>query len=157
MVPFQICGSTPVFTVNASHTLNVHFYCARISKESRTPYECGISAHKPFLSCVCMCTGMIQCLEWLLSYPITVAGILNLYLNFCQRWYLTLFKLGSLLLFFLKQHSSREESSQGWCCPAFPWVDVQVAWHTCKTQFYSAGQKKFHIPVQRLPSGSACQ
>lgn len=66
-----------------------------------------------------MCTGMIQSLEWLLFYPITVAGILNLYLNFCQRWYLTLFKLDSLLLFFLKQHSSREESNQGWCCPAF--------------------------------------
>lgn len=34
---------------------------------------------------------------------------------------------------------------------------MQVAWHTCKTQFYSADQKKFHIPIQRLPSGSACQ
>lgn len=55
---------------------------------------------------VCMCIGMIHSLERLLSYPITAAGILNLYLNFSQRWYLTLFKLGSLFLFFLKQHSS---------------------------------------------------
>lgn len=81
--------------------------CKNEQSDSSTSYECvGLVHTNHFLIVCCMCTGMIQSLEWRLSWPITVAGIVNLYLNFCQRWYLTLFKLSSLLLFFLKQCSS---------------------------------------------------
>lgn len=99
--------STPSFGVSMSPALNVHFYFYKQSDNSTLyAHTCGISVHSSLmlLHCMCTCTGMIQSLEWLISYPIIVAGILNLYLTFCQRWSLTLFKSSSLLLFFLEQH-----------------------------------------------------
>lgn len=143
------------------HLESSFLLCKRKQSDSSTLYKhtCGITAHNSMmlLNCMRTCTGMIPSLEWLISYTnvIIVAGILNLYLDFCQRWSLALFKLSSLLLFFLKQHSSWEESSQGWCCLAFSSLN-RCAGCLARVQYpISHGQKKFHIPVQRLPS-SCC-
>lgn len=135
--------------------------CKRKQSDSSTLYKhtCGVSAHNSvmlLIACIHALGWYRVWSDWSLNTDvIIVAGILNLYLDFCQRWSLALLKLSYLLLFFLKQHSSWEESNQGWCCLAFSSLN-RCAGCLARVQYpISHGQKKFHIPVQRLPS-SCC-
>lgn len=119
---------------------------------------CGNSAHKPLLNCASVYRDD------------TEFGVAALLPNYCGRNLKSLSEffardailvcVNQVLRFYFSYNNipAEKKTTRASAAQLFiPWVDVQVAWHIRKTKFYSVVQKKFHIPVQRLPSGSACQ